>query len=152
MANVSALIGSGLKVPTTSIALIQPNSVCANLHYLRIPGVLSGTLTAGVYKELFSVASGGGILMAAVVYSGDGTARTLGLRIVIDGNTVLDHAGVAGYTVAYAGMGIGFSDDSTTLYPLLSPVCIPFKTSLSLQVRSSLSETDKVSLKYGVAY
>ena len=155
MANVSVLIGSGLKVPTTSLdSLLSYNqssvAICAGINTVSGKYALSGALTSNTYKELFSVSSGGGVLHMAALGVVDTTNRTVGLKVLVDGNTVLDAAKLmAG--IADAGYGVGVFS-STGLYAASSLVSIPFKTSVSLQIKSSLSETDKVYLKYAVSY
>lgn len=156
MANVSALIGGGAKAPTTSVqSLIYSSSGTAPAPmqfgpYSQGSKVLSGALTANTYKELLSVSAGGGTLYFAGVMAVDTTARTVGLKIVVDGNTVCDQTcAVTG--AADQGFAVGAAYNASTV-PSPTPVAIPFRGSLSLQVKSSLSETDKVYLRFMVSY
>ena len=154
MANVSALIGSGLKVPTTSIASLccenNTGAVISSTAMLNAPGkaVTSGALTANTYKELLSI-SGSGTLFSATVSDLPGGTPTLGMKIVIDGNTVLDRSVTV---TAAAGWGVGVAYGTGTGYTIPATFVIPFKTSLSISVKSSASATDYVMLKYAVSY
>lgn len=108
---------------------------------------LSGALVANVYKELLAV-TGAGVVDLVVGVAQDTTSRTLGLKIIIDGVTVFDAITAACTTHWGAIVGVGlpilFSGEGPTHSVI--PVEIPFNGSLSLQVKSSLSETDKISL------
>ena len=104
--------------------------------------ILSGAVTAAVYKEVLSV-TGAGVISLAMGYSIDATDRTIGLKIVIDGVTVFDAV-----TTSFAAVGrniqaIGLIGE-TSLSPVLEPMV--FTSSLSISLKSSLSETDKIAL------
>ena len=122
---------------TTSTAVAQ--SIIGNKN-------LSGALTADTYKEMVSL-SDSGILRLCGAFVLDTTSRTVGLKIVIDGTTVYDHVSPAitttsegfysvGYGAAPAGQGFAAFES------------FQFNNSLSISVKSSLSETDKVGLIY----
>jgi len=102
---------------------------------------LSGALTATTYLEIVGV-SGKGVLNLAVIESMDATSRAIGLKIVVDGTIVFDAASTdaASANTVLWGCGVCDSNAGTILEP------VPFTVSLSLQVKSSLSETDKVKL------
>ena len=99
--------------------------------------ILSGALTAATYKQVLTV-TGVGIIATLAAVTIDGTSRSIGLKVVIDGVTVFDattNALVAG-NIGLAAVG-GMN---------LSPEAVPFNVSLAVWVKSSLSETDKVGM------
>lgn len=104
---------------------------------------LSGALTAATYKEMLTV-SGSGVLQLAYVSTVDATSRTVGIKIIIDGTTIFDEitaaitAGSSG--ILAAGMILGEG--------VLVPVSYPFHSSLSISIKSSLSETNKIAIGY----
>jgi len=112
---------------------------------LGIKMTLSGELVAATYKEIINVA-GAGVLHLAFVANQDATERTMGIKIVIDGVTVFDAscaATTAGPDVGIAAIGT-FDNTASILIPA-SP-SVPFNSSLSVQIKSSLNETDNVYL------
>lgn len=111
--------------------------------------VLSGALTADVYKEIVSLSTSG-VLRLCGVKTENGTSRTLGLKIVIDGVTVFDETSGA-TTVNDGGFwGVGFSTNAVGGSSSYNE-SFKFNRSLSLQIKSSLSETDLISLIYMTA-
>jgi len=103
--------------------------------------VLSGVLTADTYKEVLQI-TGSGVLNVLTVSTVDTTARTVGLKVVIDGVTVFD---VTSSPSSLSGRGLsatGTYTGETVLVP------IPFHKSISASIKSSLSETDKIQLNY----
>ena len=109
---------------------------------------LSGALTADTYKELLSV-TGGGAISYCTVSVEDTTPRTIGLKVVIDGTTVFDAVSSTINVQARGLVAIGVHD-SYIITIGVQPQSFAFNTSLSISVKSSLSETDKVRLS--VAY
>ncbi len=105
---------------------------------------LSGALTANTYKDIVTV-TGAGVLHSCAAIAVDATSRTIGIKIVIDGTAVFDAVSSA-VTAQYDGLvAIGILDPGA--YVSL-PVDIFFNSSLVISVKSSLSETDKVTLIY----
>jgi hypothetical protein len=102
--------------------------------------VLSGALTAATYKEMLAV-SGSGVLVCALVQVLDVTERTVGLKCVIDGTTVFDAVSAACTTDNSFMMLMG-----NAVYQ--GYISLPFNSSLSLSIKSSLSETDKIQIGY----
>lgn len=111
----------------------------------NVKKVLSGALTAATYKEILAV-SGRGILDFVAVGTTDATARTVGLKITIDGTDIFD--AVSGSLSAnWLGLvGVGYVLDPNNGYPGIQPC--PFSSSLSIQIKSSLTETDKIAAYY----
>ena len=105
---------------------------------------LSGALTANTYKEIVSV-SGPGVISMAAVFTVDATSRAMGIKVVIDGITIFDAASAA---EAYANclmVAIGYITRNDAAGFLASEK-IPFNSSLSVSIKSSLAETDKIAL------
>jgi len=109
---------------------------------------LSGALTAGVYKELIT-STGPGILKICGIASMDATARTISLKVILDGATVFDaptDAIAAANTGLYA---VGFITFYTAGAPFLEPETgYVYNSSMGWWVKSSLSETDKVVMPH----
>ncbi len=105
---------------------------------------LSGALTATVYKEVLAV-SDSGVISWCSAYTINATARTIGLKIVIDGVTVFDAVTNSVSTTSHGIVAIGetHSMGGSTTNTLGR---IFFNTSLSVQVKSSLSETNFVAM------
>lgn len=140
--NLTALASpSSLLVPTDTSGVILPTSSMKNPPNAK--NLLSGALTANTYLELVSLSTPGWLRICGV-YRVDATSRTVGLKIVIDGTTVIDAVDAAsGVTDKgwYAiGGGLGTS--------VIGLEAIRFNASLSLQIKSSITETDKIVLKY----
>ena len=103
--------------------------------------ILSGALTAATYKELVAVTGAGSVKWAAVRCV-DATARTLGLKVVIDGVTVFDAVSNSISATNSGMIAVGSKNGSYDV----TDGHAPFNSSLSIQVKSSLTETDKVAL------
>lgn len=102
---------------------------------------LSGALTANTYKTVLSV-SGAGELNFCALSTVDATSRICSLRITADGVVVYEKTVVAlGSQKAIVGVG-GIDYSVTNGAAKFAPV--PFFASLTVELKSSLSETDKV--------
>uniref|UniRef100_A0A6M3M5Y4 Uncharacterized protein n=1 Tax=viral metagenome TaxID=1070528 RepID=A0A6M3M5Y4_9ZZZZ len=109
--------------------------------------VLSGALVANTYKELYAVADGSGIIDIVSLITLDATPRSIGIKLVMDGVTVFDAVALNCVDALYGFAALGFVMVSVAHYSLApQPRC--FSESLSIQVKSSLSETNKLKLKY----
>lgn len=128
------------KPPTSIVNMYSAGGVISAVSLVLLYGkvVLSGALTATVYKEMLAV-SGSGCISQCVVYAVDTTSRTMGLKLVIDGVTVFDATSA---TCTAANAGISALGSGSTLQPVF------FNTSLSISIKSSLSETNKISVGY----
>lgn len=103
--------------------------------------ILSGALTANTLATILSI-SGAGVVDWLSANPADTTSRTIRLKITIDGVVAFDATSSAMTNTASAILGIGISGSSTESS---SQPCT-FKTSLLVEVASSLTETDKVQL------
>jgi hypothetical protein len=104
---------------------------------------LSGALTANTYKEILAV-SGPGVIEVACVYCVDTTSRTMGIKIIVDGITAFDAVCTAVTNVLYGIVAIGYSPTAGEIHP--APMA--FNSSLSILIKSSISETDKIGLAH----
>ena len=102
--------------------------------------ILTGALTADTYATILEVTSGPGFLTILSVVANDTTARTLTIKLTIDGTEIFE-ATSDSITSADTGIivlgtyeGAGILSDANGR---------PWKTSLKIEVKSSLSETDK---------
>lgn len=106
--------------------------------------VLSGALTATTYKEILAV-TGPGVLQLAFVYDVDATDRTMGIKVVIDGTTVFD---AVSSSLANDYCGVIAVGQAVPLTTEVLPSPVQFMSSLSILIKSSISETDKIGLAY----
>lgn len=105
--------------------------------------ILSGALTATVYKEILAI-TGAGDLKLLTAMTVNATARTIGLKVVIDGATVFD---AVSSSISASDIGLVAIGHKTNIASDFSLDSIPFNVSLSVQVKSSLSETDFVAIE-----
>lgn len=105
--------------------------------------ILSGALTASIYKSLLEISSGRGVLYRVHAYAIDATSRTVGLKIILDGTTVFDAVSGTITTAGHGVVGIGMHGGASHACGM-QPT--PFTTSLDIQIKSSLEETDKVAI------
>ena len=108
--------------------------------------ILSGALVASTYKTLLSV-SGGGLVNFLALQVLDATSRGVDMRVTIDGTVVATVSSITAVQVANgAYVAIGSVDASSNTSPtnIFDPT--PFNTSLLVEVRSTLGETDKLAI------
>lgn len=142
--NLTALAPpASLLVSKDTAGVIEQSVLMAKTEFGK--HLLSGALTADTYKTLVTISTRGWLRLCGV-YRLDATSRTLGLKIVMDGTTVIDDVDAAATLNGLGWFGVGIHDDTFGI----SQEYIRFNSSLSLQVKSSLSETDKVALVYSV--
>jgi len=117
---------------------INPINSWMNIH----KPILSGALVAGVYKELLAI-SGAGAVKFLVALTKDVTERTVGLKVVLDGVTVFDavSSSITAGSCGLIAVGAATYDGQQNLDS------VPFNSSLSVSVKSSISETDKLAIK-----
>lgn len=103
---------------------------------------LSGALTADIYKSVFS-ATGKGLINYAAVASIDATSRSLGLKIIIDGNPTPAFEAISSAVNSANG---GFPAIGLNYGGEVHPQPVPYEKSIEIQVSSTITETDKVAL------
>jgi len=116
--------------------------------------LLSGAMTANVWKTALSV-TGRGRALWAIVYKTTDSARTADMRITIDGvvvQTASYTATVYGFNPQVGVLGLGgvISIGTGNTAPVFEPV--DYRQSLLIEIRSSLTETDalRMACKYEV--
>ena len=103
--------------------------------------ILSGALTANTLSTALSV-TGSGSLNFICVAAEDTTSRTVRIKITLDGTAVFDSTSNAFTASSYGVIAVGVYTSS-----MIAIDDIPFNSSCLIQIASSLSETDKISLR-----
>lgn len=155
MSNLNQFFGNPLGIPPTLLVgndtTITPTSVGLSTDVIRamcnVKSTLSGALTATTWKTLVSI-TGGGVLNFSAVQALDTTARSMGMRITIDGVVVSTRETLDAAMNANAFIPVVGSSVTTTNLNDFKFDPIPFAVSLLIEVRSSLSETDKIAALY----
>lgn len=132
---VSALVGKQHLSPTFSQIVLAANAI----------PVLSGAMTANTLKTALSV-SGRGKINWAAVYANDGSARTLRMRVTIDGLVVLDSTSASFMESDRGFVGIGAGKGTSTPIAVFQP--LRFQSSLLIELASNVTETDKATFAY----
>lgn len=150
---IGDLMGIRDKAPTLIVngwsaggVTAQPTAANYNVH--NASKILSGDLVANTYKELLTV-TGPGLIHIIGVGRVDATNRVLGLKVVIDGVTVFDAVDAATASAdrgMFAILATGNLGVDGTGSGIVGSDSMPFASSLSVWVKSNLSETDKVYL------
>jgi len=121
---------------TSQIFGLDPQAAFASA-----PGIaaknLSGALTASVLKEIVNV-SGAGYIDYLALQRVDATSRITRLRVTIDGAIVVDLTSTAVSSGSCFQFAVGYAGS-------LGPA-IPFAQSFSVDISSSLTETNKLAL------
>lgn len=135
-----ALVCADTTGPGLSFNMIQ-----SYMHASNIKKILSGALTANTYKTLLSV-TGAGVLNFMAMNAVDATSRTMTLRLTLDGGEVITRSVTT--AVQYEGAIIAGSSPFSTTASGMGFDAIPFSTSMLVEVKSSVTETDKVAISY----
>lgn len=106
----------------------------------------AGSLTAGVLAQSLSITGAGEISFLAVT-SDDTTSRTVRAKITVDGVVVFDATSSA-TTTANTGLVVVGSVASAAYFVHINPII--FRTSLLVEVASSLTETGGVNTVYSL--
>lgn len=103
---------------------------------------LSGALTAATLKNMITVSGSAGKMPVCAVSTQDVTSRTLRIKVVCDGFTCFDStsAAIAATTTGISAAGMRAGSTSTTI----GDEPISWKSSMTVDIASSLTETDKV--------
>lgn len=111
-----------------------------------LPVLASGTMTAGVYKNVLTVNAKGVLNFAA--FGSIGGSRTISLKITIDGGVVYSATSSSGMDRGLVGAGALIWEDGTFASIALDQ--IPFNTSLVVDVASSDTTGGSIALAYRV--
>lgn len=116
------------------------SATVAQMNAAGAPG-LSGALTANTWKTVVNL-TGIGIAKLANVWQVDTTARSLGIQVTLDGTVVYTN-----FVAATATNGHGLNAIGATTGNPGSIVFerVPFSASLKIEIKSSLTETDKLA-------
>lgn len=152
MSTLSQFAGGGQRPPKAlvnafSVAGFGVSRVDLNTFNANAKQVLSGAMTAATLKTILSVTGSGSIDFLSA-RGMDATARTMRMKITIDGVVVFDYtsASIASATVNGA-VFIGSGDGTGSVWSAgIEPTL--FNTSLLVEVASSLTETDKFTIGY----
>ena len=108
--------------------------------------ILSGALTADTFATALSI-SGAGWIDLLYIYTKDATARTIGLKLTLDGTIVFNAVSNAISAGATGMMVVGHRGyDSAAAYWIEKGNQVYFSTSCLVEIKSSLLETDKIAI------
>lgn len=144
MFSTSSMVSSGgASVATTSIVnYFSSGGTQAPTSFPAQSGIkstLSGALTANTLKTMLNITGSAGSMYALGVTVADATARTVRLKVTIDGN------GSASFDATSSS--ITTSSNGISAAVLTGPP-IKWKSSCLVEIASSLPETDKLTLGY----
>ena len=121
--------------PSQSVATLVTNGAVS---------ALSGAMTATTLKTLLSV-SGVGCRVGLLTFrTNDATARTIRVKITVDGTVICDATSAR---ITVAGEGGAFSGVRAAASPFILPM-IKSNSTLLIEFASSLTETDKITAEY----
>ena len=142
MSNLSSFLG-GEKTPTSVVNGYSTNGWATTSFGSTIwaKSVLTGACTAATLKTILSI-TGAGQLNFVGIRTGDATARTVRVRITLDGVVAIDTTSASISTSGVGAPILGMID------PSASPNGWPaqtasFASSCLIEFASSLTETDK---------
>ena len=105
---------------------------------------LSGAMTAATLKTLLSISGSSGQMTQLTLRANDATARTIRIKITVDGIVACDSTSASISIINNGGI---WSGTQTTSSPFVLPP-IFWKSTLVIEYASSLSETDKITAEY----
>jgi hypothetical protein len=149
MSGLSQFVG-GSRAPRVIVqanatpSWVQWNLVSTYDQSANAKVVASGALTANTLSTVLSV-TGGGQLNYLSITSVDATSRTHRLVLTIDGTSVYDYTSASFGTANAGAVIVGNVAIGVVTVGLEQ---IEFKTSLTVQIASSLSETAKTNVGY----
>lgn len=108
--------------------------------------VLSGALTASTLKTLLTI-SGAGEISHLMAYTKEATARTLRIKVTLDGIVVFDATTPSFSANTTGAVVVGDIYEAPSIV-ITRRAPLRFSTSCVVEVASSLSETDKLAIGY----
>ena len=108
----------------------------------RAATVLSGAMTASTLKTVLSI-SGRGAIGFLAFRQEDSTARTMRIRITLDGTVIFDSSAASAAAANQGQTVIGEISGSNILETLMT-----FDAQLLIEASSSATETDKMRFAY----
>ena len=112
---------------------------------------LSGALTANTLATILNITGTSGQMSALAVAAGDATSRTIRVKVTVDGTSVYDFTSAATTTASNGVSIVGFNTNATVsggATQMTASTPIKFRSSLKIEIASSLSETDKLTTSY----
>lgn len=104
---------------------------------------LSGAMTANTLKSFLSISGTGGEMPVLSVRTNDATARTIRVKITIDG-LAYDFTSAS---ISASGVGVILAGSNSSANPSFTPP-IRWKSTLIIEIASSVSETDKLTIEW----
>lgn len=137
----SSMVSSGgASVATTSIVnYFSSGGTQAPTSFPAQSGIkstLSGALTADTLKTMLNITGSAGSMYVLGLVANDATSRALRLKVTIDGNA----------TPSFDANGGAATTNNGISAAVLSGPPIKWKTSCLVEIASSLTETDKLTL------
>ena len=148
MSNLAQFLGLS-RAPISIVNRFSAGSVApvltANTANSNLKAYASGALTANTLATATGLGqvTGSGKIYFAGVITKDTTARTIRIKLTIDGTSVFDCTSSSTTTSDAGVFAVGFSDSSGTCR-LASGVF--YNSSFKIEIASSLSETDKLNV------
>lgn len=121
-----------------------PSSVNAGFD---TAAALSGALTANTYKTMLNIAGTSGNIPQLGLFCVDAATRVIKLRVTLDGAYTKEITSSSIAAINYGIIAVGTTAYTTTTY-LIDGEPLRFKTSCLVEIQSSLTETDKIELRY----
>lgn len=109
-----------------------------------VTSVASGSTTAGVLKTIFSYTGGGGLMSQLSIRTADATARTIRLKVTVDGVSAYDNTSS---TIPAADKGFVLAGTITNTGAHILPPIV-WANSLLIEVASSLTESNGITTQY----
>lgn len=138
----------GNSVTTTSFANKYTMSASQDAVSEPVDSIvtLSGALTASTFKTMLNITGTSGKIPVLGLKTNDATARVISLRITIDSAYVTT---ITSSSITTSGNGIWAAGSrAASAGWIVDGEPLKFKTSCLVEIASSLTETDKISLFY----
>ena len=104
---------------------------------------LSGAMTLNTLKSFLSISGSGGSMPCLTVITNDATARTIRVKVTIDG-VAYDFTSA---TISTSGNGVVLAGRTDATLASRTPPIV-WKSTLVIEVASSVTETDKLTLEW----
>jgi len=104
---------------------------------------LSGAMTLNTLKSFLSVSGTGGEMPLLTVRTNDVTARTIRVKITVDG-VAYDFTSAS---ISTSGTGVILAGSNSSINPSVTPP-IRWKSTFVIEIASSVTETDKLTIEW----
>lgn len=141
---------------TTSIVNSQSTSPCVATFAragsgANVKAALSGALTANTAKQMIDITGSAGEMAWLSVFTNDVTSRTVRIRVTVDGVTTPYAFDSITGSISAADNGIVVIGNITSASISTISYNLKWRSSLLVEIYSSLTETDKLTLHYNYA-